>query len=135
MAVHDDVEGIEVAVCVDGQALKEYKTDNDPAVRFHEDTCTVTNYIEAVTGKNFTFKLAINSSYNATSPNLNFEIAVNGKVVAGYCKKVPVKQTWEMVVQGVTSGKTGPNGTLQKFVFSQLRTCKVFPSVMVYTTY
>lgn len=65
MAVLDDLPGIEVTVRVNCEPLKEYKAKNDeiqrsdPAIREHQAKKTVTKYIRAVTGANFTVNMDI----------------------------------------------------------------------------
>jgi hypothetical protein len=60
MAVLNHLEGIEVAICVDGQALHEYNDDEIEAqagaVGAHQASKTVSKYIEAARGRSSPLK-------------------------------------------------------------------------------
>src|SRR4051812_502722 len=84
MAIHDDLEGIEVVVCTDGQNMLEYgaepeeSTHASAAVRLHEEQWTVTRYIESKTDQYFSIKCKVHPEHLATSPQLGFDIYLDG---------------------------------------------------------
>jgi hypothetical protein len=86
MAVLDGLEGIEVSVCVHGQALHEYE-DNDleaePGdVGAYQASKTVSKYLEAVTDKEFSIKIVVKDPYEMDCPTLGFQVKVDGMVVS-----------------------------------------------------
>jgi hypothetical protein len=81
MAVLNGLEGIEVTVCVDGQALREYNDDEVEAqpgvVGAHQASKTVSKWIEADTGKDFVIKMGVKSPYQMDCPTLSFKVQVD----------------------------------------------------------
>lgn len=85
MAILDAIRGIEVTVCVDGQALEEYDDDEFEAesgeIGEHQASRTVAKYIESCTGKEFSIKIMVNKAYKFDSPNISFELYIDGLYV------------------------------------------------------
>src|ERR1700759_106583 len=86
MAVLDSLEGIEVTVCVDGQALRDYNDDEIEAksgpFSAHQASKTVSKYIEATTGKEFSIKIVVRDLAKIDCPALNFQVNVDGMRVS-----------------------------------------------------
>ncbi|TGO79330.1 hypothetical protein BELL_0036g00190 [Botrytis elliptica] len=79
MAVLDSLPGIEVAVCVDGEPLKEYENTEDELIlnepeglgkKFevakHQRSVTIKKFVESTAGNFFTIKCTIKSPYRYT---------------------------------------------------------------------
>lgn len=87
MAILSSLQGIEVTICVDDDALHECACDNDEIeheeeeVIGHQEKCTVTNYIESNTGKEFMIQLKIEAPYRLNCAALQFETEVDGKSI------------------------------------------------------
>ncbi|KAF2160292.1 hypothetical protein M409DRAFT_29147 [Zasmidium cellare ATCC 36951] len=77
MAVTEDFPGIEVTVEVDGVALKEYE-DKDEA----EPAKTVTRYIEAAHGKNFTVTVKMSKGFRLRNNALSFQVYADGNLAS-----------------------------------------------------
>ncbi|TGO80940.1 hypothetical protein BPOR_1500g00010 [Botrytis porri] len=114
MAVLKDVRGIAVTVCVDKQALQEYD-DHEPdcvsaeAGRYGKATKTVSKYIESTTGKVFYINLEISKAYKFDSPNVSFEVFVDGIRVGskhGSKKHIPLTKRFKGVKSELDNGET-----------------------------
>jgi hypothetical protein len=115
MAIHDHLPGIEATICVDGQPLREYRTQNDEvkhrshAVRFHQSLRTITNYVESQSDKEFTIKLALKDHYIMNCPRLLLKIFVDNLHI---CSFIWLRHLYnpsrgeEFVVRGPVSGAT-----------------------------
>jgi hypothetical protein len=108
MAVLDGLEGIEVSICVGGQALHEYSDDEVEvqlgAVSSHQAAVTVSKYIEAVSGKELAIMTTVKSPYKMDSLTLAFHNRVDGKAANKPLLHNPwYKPTdvWENVASGV----------------------------------
>lgn len=129
--IHPERLGLEVTVCVDGQALTEYGTENDkiehddPDVVLHQNKWTITKYIEATTGKAFTIKLSAKRPYKLDAPNLAFEVNVDGNLIqAPLMNKAEFRnKSWSYEVNGViTYTDEGP--AVKPMVFTKIQTSK-----------
>src|SRR4051812_8287376 len=84
MAIHEDLEGIEVAVCMNGQEMGEYEDEGyqssheSATVRMHEDRWAVSKYVESVINNTFSVKCTVNPAYRASSPRILFQVFVDG---------------------------------------------------------
>ena len=128
MAVHEDLPGVEASICVDGQPIQKFGTDNDEvkhdnhAVRLHQETWTTTKYVESQTDKEFTIKLALKEPYIMDCPSLVFKVILDGKFVCAvvwFRTDTQLRPFWELVIRGpelrTTSGTT----------FKPMRFCKI----------
>lgn len=130
MAIHDDIEGIEVTICMNGEPMPEYdaeaeqSTNPSPIVSLNEDMCTVSKYIEAVTDQNFSVKFKISPEYTATSHHLGFEVLLDGvRVWEPLIDRMKFEMfPYSTMVHGAISGERGGNGSLRKFKFSEIET-------------
>jgi len=131
MAVLDALEGIEVTICVDGQALHEYNDDEIEAqagaVGAHQASKTVSKYIEAATGKEFAIKTAIKSPYKMDCPTLSFLCTVDGmKVCNRILRKTNYKSAsgFETVVKGLRHdlGGVSERSFIKPFQFAEIKT-------------
>lgn len=135
MAIHGELPGIQVTVCVDGRALEEFNVDNDrsehrdPVVRGHEQNCTKTVFIESQTGKKFTIKIRVKKPYHMDSPNLSFRTFVDGQVVWKPLMRRRDYTTmfWKTEVIGPVSRNNlfGPPSTTRSMVFSEIVSSKL----------
>lgn len=84
MAVLDSLPGLTVSVCVDGQALNEFEDDeavvsSKPGViGEYQAARTVTKYIEAMSDKEFTVKILLDTGYRMDCGSLGLPISVDG---------------------------------------------------------
>lgn len=91
MAIHPDLPGIEITISVAGQALPEYHCDNEPLPKqmpnsrskdfkklMHRQKCTISKYIEAVTGHAFIVNIDVHEPYVLNAPKLQFRTFVDG---------------------------------------------------------
>ncbi|EKD18513.1 uncharacterized protein L3040_007462 [Drepanopeziza brunnea f. sp. 'multigermtubi'] len=111
MAILEGAAGIEVAILVNGEACQEFPTENDkvvhptPHVVVYRQLYTVTNYIEAVTGKAFEIKLGVKDPYYFNSPNIGFSLYINGsRRLTQFLSKEKFEESggiWESVVDRV----------------------------------
>jgi hypothetical protein len=131
MAVLADLEGIEVTICVDGQALHEYNNDDEieaqaGAVGAHQASKTVSKYIEAATGKEFAIKLTVKSPYKMDCPTLSFPCRVDGMKV---CSRILLKTEYEsasgfeIVVNGLKHNLGGLSRrcSIKHFQFTEIK--------------
>lgn len=130
MAIHGEIPGIQVTVCVNGRPLEEFNVDNDPSehqdpvVRGHEQSCTKTVFIESQTGKEFTVKIRVKKPYHMDSPNLSFRTFVDGQIVWKPLmrRRDYTTMSWKTEVIGPVSGNNlfGPPSTTRTMVFSEI---------------
>jgi len=131
MAVLDALEGIEVTICVDGQALHEYNDDEIEAqagaVGAHQASRTVSKYIEAATGKEFAVKVTVKSPYKMDCPILSFPCRVDGmKVGSRILLKTEYEcaSGFEVVVNGLQHNLGGLSRrcSIKPFQFAEIKT-------------
>ncbi|PVH81475.1 hypothetical protein DL98DRAFT_587389 [Cadophora sp. DSE1049] len=89
MALLESLPGVEVTVCVDGEALKEYNTENDIVtnknrVAARQKSRTITKYIEATTGKGFLVKIVVKAPYKMNCHNISFTVEVDGQYIKSH---------------------------------------------------
>jgi hypothetical protein len=137
MAVLEGLEGIEVTVCVDGQALNEYNDDElevqPGAISAHQASKTVSKYVEAVTGKEFSIKTTVKSPYKMDCPCLSFLVKVDGSSVAQplMLKRMYNRTVgWERVISGVKHYLPGASRrcSIQNFRFAEILKSKPLTS-------
>jgi hypothetical protein len=131
MAVLNGLEGIEVTICVDGQALHEYNDDEVEAqagaVGAHQASKTVSKYIEAATGKEFAFKVTVKPPYKMDCPALSFPCRVDGmEVDSRLFHKTEYKSAsgFEIVVKGLKHNLGGlpKRCSIKHFRFAEIKT-------------
>jgi hypothetical protein len=131
MAVLKGLEGIEVTICVDGQALQEYNDDEIEvqagAVGAYQASKTVSKYIEAATGKEFAIKVTVKSPYKMDCPTLGFPCGVDGMDVSNRClRKTKYKPAsgFETVVNGLRHNLGGlpKQCSIKHFQFAEIKT-------------
>jgi hypothetical protein len=85
MAIHHDLPGIEVSVCMNGENIKEYQTKSDKAdhcdtrVVLHQTAWAITNFIEAIEDNEFSVKISIQQPFQLDCSALSFELTVDGE--------------------------------------------------------
>ncbi|KAI9648088.1 hypothetical protein NHQ30_002717 [Ciborinia camelliae] len=88
MVVLDKLPGLEVNVQVNGANLQEYNDDEEVEVKpgpvgEHQASRTVSKYIEAVDGAEFSIKCSLSSQFKMDAPNIELILFVDGNHVAG----------------------------------------------------
>ena len=128
MAVHEDLPGVEASVCIDGQPIEEFDTENDEvkdedhAVKLHQGIWTTTKYVEAQTDKEFSIKLALKDPYIMDCPSLACKVIVDGEfvsAVAWFQIDGELRPSREFVIRGPKTRTT--SGT----TFKPMRFCKI----------
>ncbi|KAH8597435.1 hypothetical protein B0O99DRAFT_684760 [Bisporella sp. PMI_857] len=127
MAIHESLPGVEVTICVDGEALKEYEAENEEAkheieaVRLHQAERTVTKFVESVTGKVFCVKIQVHPSCKESLYKLGFETLVDGvrAMEPLISRRAYCTSTMEELILGFTHRATS---TLQRFMFAEIKT-------------
>jgi hypothetical protein len=113
MAILPAIEGLEVQIHVDGQALKEYSSDEDfdsaPA-----NHCI--RYVEAATNKEFAIHMSTNQDYIWNSPVLHCHIELDGSYITSTILR-PNKKV--ATVRSITE-----DGYIRTFLFSKINTSK-----------
>jgi hypothetical protein len=131
MAVLNGLEGIEVTICVDGQALHEYNDDEIEvqagAVGAYQASKTVSKYIEAATGKEFAIKVTVKSPYKMDCPTLSFLCKVDGmEICRSILQKTKYKPAsgFEEVVKGLEHNLGGLSKRyfIRHFQFAEIKT-------------
>lgn len=133
MAIHDDLPGVEATVCVNGQPLQEYRTDNDEvqhndrAITLHGSLWTITNYIESQTNQDFTIKLTVKLPYVMDCGRLLYEIRVDSQLV--YTSLIFPELTrapggWQTVILGPDSRDHYGNLVRRSMMFAKINTSK-----------
>jgi hypothetical protein len=126
MAVVKSLPGVKITIWSDDRQLTEYrcKTElpGDTADSF------VSRFIEATTEAEFYFKIYVSENYQLDSPNLLFDIYVDGKSVGGVvCGEYElITGKWTKKVEGVKQPTEKRNIVgLRKFKLSELIIGKV----------
>lgn len=110
----------------------------DPDVAEFQAARTLSKYIEAITGENFSIMFEVTAPLGHADmvyTKLIFEVYVDG-IEAGkaFCGRPFFKNggaTWEHTMEGVTDGK-GIKCTLKKFLFAKIETSisPLFPLIL-----
>lgn len=115
-----------------GNPSQEYRTDNDevqkddPEVKLHQSLWTVTNYVEAQTGKEFTIKLDFKHPYKLICERIDARFYVDGEKIRG---KILVKEQFRKYISSqihVRGPKTttARNVVVQPMKFTRIETSK-----------
>jgi hypothetical protein len=133
MAVHEDIPDIEASICVGGQPLQEYDTENDEvnhdnhAVKLHQSIWTTTKYVESQTDKEFTIKLALKDPYTMDCPRILFNVAVDGQIVNSvvwFQTDYTLHRNLEFMVRGPETRATSRT-TFKPMRFSKIETSEL----------
>lgn len=115
MAISDDLPGVEVAITVNGQDLREYI---DPDL--DEDDRTTTRYIEAASGQAFAIQTKVPKGFKFVANSLVFRMHIDGRWVSG---PLVSKETCRFAAgHTIIEGKRVSDTQLQKFQFGSLET-------------
>lgn len=124
MAIHHLVPQIEVEVIVDGRPLREYHGENDPVtqldpqIKLHLENWTVTKYVEATTGKNFSIKMRVYKGLFCPAPQLSFWLYLDGCLVHKYvATRDQLENGWVVEDHGVSDVFQG-HEMFSKYKFS-----------------
>jgi hypothetical protein len=135
MAKFQLLPGLAVVVMIrDKPALEHEDTDEiqvdheDPDVAEFQAARTLSKYVEAITGENFSIMFEVTAPLGHADmvyTKLIFEVYVDG-IEAGkaFCARPFFKNggvTWKYMMEGVTDGK-GIKCTLKKFLFAKIET-------------
>lgn len=103
MALLDSLPGVEVTVCVEGEALQEYAAENDEvvhqdkAVVYHQQQVTTTKFIESATGKPFLVRVNVKAPFKMNCDNIAFAVRVDGKHIR---KSLMSKKDFAKIMNG-----------------------------------
>jgi hypothetical protein len=141
MAVLESLPGVEVCVCVDGNALEEYKDDEEVKVTpgpvgEHQASKTVSKYIESITGKEFCIRATISPAFLFDCPRLSFKLRIDGKRMDGVLSSKHLVRTadklhlvksniMEMNGLRLATDSKNPHSLLKKFTFAKNETCRI----------
>lgn len=78
MAISDELPGVEVAVTVGGNDLKEYRDED-----LEEEEGTTTRYIEAVSGQQFAIRMKVPRRFQFVADTLRFRTYIDGNYIGG----------------------------------------------------
>ncbi|KAF8857647.1 hypothetical protein BDZ45DRAFT_744153 [Acephala macrosclerotiorum] len=138
MAILDAVPGLDVSVYVDGHALKEYDDEEEDeitpstAAEEFQASRTVSKYVEAVSDKVFSVRLAFTKPFSMDCDAMSIPIFVDGKqmdtrVISKYFHKDNfrdrvLKNHMELEFKGVDVPAPGKNNQnfVKKFRFSKI---------------
>jgi hypothetical protein len=124
MAILDELPGIEVAVCINEQQIREYVDDDSLAT---PQLNTVSKYIMSEKLAEFSIKIIVKEPYALNCPTLGFQIIVDGVKVREplltqkgfeHCGR-----KWETFWSGIKYPTEGQNCILRPFRFSKIDTC------------
>ncbi|KAK5250346.1 hypothetical protein LTR16_005983 [Cryomyces antarcticus] len=119
MAILEDVPGIEVAITVNGNDLKEYEEDdivNEPK--------TVTKYIEATSGVNFGIRYSVARRFPMKGDCITFSMYLdNEKCGSSVVTKASVNTSSS---QHCKYGRNEADSKLRRFMFAALETGLLF---------
>ena len=132
MAVLEGLEGIEITVRVDDQALVEYDDDDvekQPGSKGeYQASKTVAKYVEAVTSKEFAISLNVKTPYKMDCPTLAFYVTVDGSAISRplLLKSNYRNKKWGYVVDGVshTLESASKRCSVRHFRFAEIQTSK-----------
>lgn len=124
MVFSPDLPGVEVAITVQGNDLKEYDDDEEPTEIASEDeeVVHVTKYVEATSEQVFAIRIKVTRDFDFAANALKFFISMDGSQVASHTvvKLVSRMRTYEHVSEGCRGG----DGRLRKYQFAVLETGK-----------
>ncbi|KAI4655272.1 uncharacterized protein J4E79_008339 [Alternaria viburni] len=121
MAIHPELPGLEVKVCVQGQPLQEYDDDKIP------EPNTTTKYIEARSGKSFSIMTEFKTPFPAQYDVLA-RISIDGVMMdIKIRKRDELFQGWKV---NTYRSYQGGECVKQKFTFAKLNISK--PVVVIY---
>jgi hypothetical protein len=132
MAVLKGLEGIEVTVRVDNSALHEYNDDEVSnelvPIGEYQASKTVSKYIEAVTGKEFTIAMTVRAPYQMDCPTLSFHVMVDGNLASNpLLRKSNYRgNNWEKKVAGIKHQLQGASKrcSIKNFLFAEIQTSR-----------
>ncbi|KAF4626758.1 hypothetical protein G7Y89_g11398 [Cudoniella acicularis] len=127
MAIHELIPGVEVAIIVDGVPLEEYVDDevDRHSGQFGEQRAarTVSKYIEAVTGKEFSIRVKLDTAYKPDCPSLGFNYFVDGVLASRRLfRNMDKPRLGLQLVEGVRNTEPSGHTTLKPFKFSEINT-------------
>lgn len=128
MAIHEDLPGIEIKVCVDDIRLEEYDDEEEQSVQPTEagSVKKVSRYIESLADQEFTIKYWVRHPFELDYPMLGVDVLMDGKrVVQKVLRKGRIDGDHAHTIKGVTdtdqqSGRT----VFRPFRFSEVETSK-----------
>lgn len=132
MAVLQSLPGIEVFVCVKGEALEEYDDDEAQAdvesgeTNQYQASKTVSKYIESVTDQEFAIKLLVGNPYYFDCGSLGFSIRVDGRKVRSPLLRRDEYSSvngWSQDVRGIRA-EEGEKSLIRPFKFAEIKKSK-----------
>jgi hypothetical protein len=129
MVHHGDFPGLEVTVQIAGSPAVEYEDDEEIEVApgpvgVYQAARTVSKYVEAVTGAEFSIKVSFSRTFKWDSPVIEVSLTVDGTwIVGGLIFSQPdaeVCRELQGVHQPPAAGNRSHEWTLKKLQFAQL---------------
>ncbi|ESZ96955.1 hypothetical protein SBOR_2637 [Sclerotinia borealis F-4128] len=129
MVVLDKLPGLEVNIEVDGVKVQEYNDDEEVEVKpgrvgEHQASRTVSKYIEAIDGAEFSIKCFLPTQFKMNAPNIQVDVAVDSNYAQGrlipQCEAGSFKEFQGPRMFHPSSGNAAGRWTLQKYRFSKL---------------
>ncbi|PQE06594.1 hypothetical protein CJF31_00009722 [Rutstroemia sp. NJR-2017a BVV2] len=129
MVHHGNFPGLEVTVKIGGSSAVEYEDDEEIEVApgpagVHQAARTVSKYVEAVTGAEFSIKVSLSRIFKWDSPVLEVGLTVDGTWISGVLifpkPDAEVCRELEGVHQPPAVGSHSREWTLKKLQFAQL---------------
>ena len=134
MAILDCLPGIEVTVWADGETLEEYDAENDivthedPVAAAHQQSHTVTKYIESTTGQVFLVKVSVKAPYKLDCPNVSFRLCVDGQWVRSPLMTTAsyARREWCDLIEGPVE-MTHSRGEVTIMKFAEIHSSRSLP--------
>ncbi|TGO36562.1 hypothetical protein BHYA_0121g00230 [Botrytis hyacinthi] len=127
MVVLDRLPGLDVTIRVNGVQAQEYDDDEDievgpGPVGEHQALRTVSKYIEAIDGAEFSIICALLPKLKFNAPNLRVHVSVDGNYAQGrFVTPLDVGRSPVQLDGPVSFHPIGNRSKLQKYRFSELR--------------
>jgi hypothetical protein len=133
MVHHGDLPGLEVIVKIGGSPAVEYEDEEESEVApgpsgVHQAARTVSKYIEAVTGAEFSIQLSFSRIFKWDSPVIEVWLTVDGTWISGAIiypqPNAEVTKEIEGIHQPPVAGSRAREWTLKKLQFAQIEISK-----------
>ncbi|KUJ09409.1 uncharacterized protein LY89DRAFT_724405 [Mollisia scopiformis] len=125
MAIHPDLPGVEVTICVNGIPLEEFDDPPEEGTPFQPNTTkSISKYVKSMTDQEFTIKYTMGHPFDVDCPNLKVHVCVDGKSVPGKAfdrDRFPGGKIVEGIISGVKYVENGEK-MFKTFCFSAVKT-------------
>lgn len=126
MVISSEAPGVEIAVTVGGNDLKEYEDDEaEPEFESSSgDVETTVRYIEATSNQTFAIRVRVDKDFDFAANALIFYVSMDGASVASHAVVKQANQRDDYSV--ISEGCKGGDGRLRKYQFTVLETGKFY---------